>query len=158
MEICYHILSMIVYTRKKIRRLLTIDFIRFCIVGGTGFAINFLILMLLHKSLSIPIYIAQFIGAEVALFSNFLLHHHWTYKNNKVQKSFRTLLFQFHVTSWPAIVGSTLMVSMGVKVLHMSSIYALTISSAIALMWNFAWSKYVIWRDVPSTRVEEIVT
>lgn len=149
---------MIVYTWAKIQKLLTNDFIRFSIVGGTGFIINFLILSFLHHVLNSPIYIAQFIGAEVALFSNFLLHHHWTYKRNKVQKTFRTLILQFHATSWPAIIGSTLMVSMGVKLLHMSSLVALAISSAIALMWNFLWSKYVIWRDVSSTKAEDILT
>ncbi len=147
---------MIVYTREKIERLLKIDFVRFCIVGGTGFVINFIILTTLHKYFQAPIYVAQFIGAEVALFCNFLLHHHWTYKKNKVNKTISNLLVQFHATSWPAIIGSTLMVSAGVNTFHMSSLTALIVSSAIALMWNFAWSKFVIWRDVTPAQVEDL--
>ena len=148
---------MIVYTREKLERLLKIEFIRFCIVGGTGFIINVLILALLPKAISMPLFVAQLIGAEVALFSNFILHHNWTYKNNKVKKTIPELLVQFHATSWPAIVGSTLMVSGGVRYLHMSKYMALVISSAIALGWNFVWSKFVIWRDVSSDKIEETI-
>jgi putative flippase GtrA len=111
---------MIVYTKQKIQRLLTIDFVRFCIVGGTGFVINFIILGGLHKLFNVPIPAAQFIGAEIALFSNFMLHHHWTYKRNRVEKNIKSLIIQFHASSWPAILGSTLMVSAGVKFLHFS--------------------------------------
>jgi dolichol-phosphate mannosyltransferase len=143
--------SMIKYTKAQLERLLKIDFIRFCIVGGTGFVINFAILLALPKLLHIPRPVAQFIGAEVALFSNFLLHHHWTYKNNQVEKTFYKLLLQFHATTWPAILGSTVMVSVGLTVFHLSELLALAISSAIALGWNFGWSKYVIWKDVGNT-------
>jgi putative flippase GtrA len=147
---------MIAYTRGKIERLLKIEFIRFCIVGGTGFVINFILLALLPKLFGAPIPLAQFIGAEVALFSNFIMHHNWTYKNHHVKKSISSLIIQFHATTWPAILGSTVMVSVGVDVLHLSMLVALVISSAIALFWNFGWSKFVVWRDVKPKEVEEM--
>ncbi len=137
-------------------RLIKIEFVRFCIVGGTGFVINFAILTALHKGLGWPVFIAQLIGAEIALFSNFMLHHTWTYKGHHVKKSLAQLLVQFHATTWPAIVGSALMVSAFVKWLHMSSLMALAISSLIALLWNFVWSKFVIWRNVTPAEIEEI--
>jgi putative flippase GtrA len=62
---------MVAYTRAKLLRLLKIDFVRFCIVGGTGFVINFILLVFLTKVIGLHIFIAQFIGAEIALFSNF---------------------------------------------------------------------------------------
>jgi dolichol-phosphate mannosyltransferase len=148
---------MIAYTKAQIGRLLKIDFIRFCIVGGTGFVINLVILVTLHSLLGLPVYIAQFFGAEIALFSNFMLHHHWTYKSHVVEKSIPKLIVQFHASSWPAIIGSTLMVSAGVKLLHFNELLALAVSSAIALGWNFAWSKYIIWRDMSSKDVSKVV-
>lgn len=147
---------MIVYTREKLQLLLKVDFIRFCIVGGTGFVINFLLLALLPHIFPMPIFIAQLVGSEVALFSNFLLHHHWTYKHKRVQKTVRTLLVQFHASTWPAILGSTAMVSIGVSVLHINKYLALIVSSIIALAWNFVWSKFVIWRGVTKDEIEEI--
>ena len=147
---------MVAYTRKQIERLLKIDFIRFCIVGGTGFIINFLILTVLHKLFKVPVFIAQLFGAEIALFSNFMLHHHWTYKEREVEKTIGKLLIQFHASSWPAILGSALMVTAAEKFLHFGNLLALTVSSAIALLWNFFWSKYVIWQGITNEEIEKI--
>ena len=146
---------MIAYTRERVLRVLELDFIRFCIVGGTGFIINLILLTFLHKVLHIPTFIAQLVSAEVALFSNFMLHHHWTYKRNNVQKSLTGLLLQFHATSWPAIIGSALMVSAGERWLHLSSLFALVLSSIVVLCWNFFWSKFVIWKDVKQSTVQD---
>lgn len=148
---------MLVQLRGKFTKLLKIDFVRFCIVGGTGFLINLGILVSLTRAFSFNVFFAQLIGAEIALFSNFILHHHWTYNRNKVKKSIPTLILQFHASSWPAIIGSSVMVSVLVGVLHINKIEALVISSAVALAWNFVWSKYVIWRDVNEKEIEEIV-
>ena len=148
---------MIDHTKSHIKKILKIEFIRFCIVGGTGFVINFILLTLLHKGLGIDIFVSQLVGAEVSLFSNFMLHHHWTYKAHKVDKSMTGLIVQFHATSWPAIVGSAVMVSVGEKIFHLSDLFALVVSSAIALLWNFFWSKYIIWKDVTPAEVEGIV-
>lgn len=147
---------MIAYTSKKIEHLLKLEFVRFCVVGGTGFVINLILLTLLHKILGMPIFIAQLIAAEAALFNNFMLHQNWTYKHKKVQKSLGSMLVQFHATSWPAILGSAVMVSLAVRFLHFSNLLALIASSAIALIWNYTWSKFVVWRDVTPQEIEEI--
>ena len=149
-------LEMVAYTRARLERLLKIDFVRFCIVGGTGFVINFIILTVLHKLFGVPVFIAQLVGAEIALFSNFMLHHHWTYKAHKVGKSISKLVVQFHASTWPAILGSALMVTAAEKFLHFGNLPALTVSSAIALLWNFFWTKYVIWRGVTPEDIEKI--
>lgn len=127
-------------------RLLKFDFVRFCIVGASGFALNFTILTILYKYLDWPLFVSQLIAAEVSLFSNFILHHVWTYRANKVDKTVAQLLLQFHLSSWVAIIGSALLVSGGVSWLHLSYLLALVFSSALALGWNFGWSKFVIWK------------
>jgi dolichol-phosphate mannosyltransferase len=149
---------MLAYTKGKLERLLKIEFIRFCIVGGTGFVINLALLTILHKVFTLPVFIAQLISAEIALFFNFMLHHHWTYKSHKVNKSLANLIIQFHVTSWPAILGSSVMVSLGEKYLNLNNLSALALSSVIVLFWNFTWSKFVVWKDVSSDEVEDLVS
>jgi putative flippase GtrA len=121
-------------------------FVRFCIVGGLGFVINFALLSLFYKYLRWPLFIAQLLAAEIALFNNFLFHHNWTYKSHNVEKTIVNLLVQFHVTSWVAIVGSAALVSLGVNSLHLHYFIALVITSIIALGWNFLWTRFVIWR------------
>lgn len=66
------------------------------------------------------------------------------------------LIIQFHATTWPAIIGSALMVTAGEKILKLDSLTALALSSIIALLWNFTWSKYVVWRKVTRAEVEKI--
>lgn len=148
---------MLAYTKEKLLRLLEIDFIRFCIVGGSGFVINLALLFLLHGTFKIHVFVSQALAAEIALLSNFLLHHYWTYKRHKVEKRRRLLLVQFHATSWPAIFGSAALVSLGEHLLGFSDLSALVFSSAIVLAWNFAWSKYVIWRDVAAKDIPKLV-
>ena len=128
------------------KRLIGHHFIRFCLVGGLGFSINFILLTLLYKRLHVPIFIAQLLAGEVALFNNFLLHHHWTYKGHNVKKTVLRLLIQFHVTSWLAIVGTATVVSGGISLLHLHYFTALVIGGITGLGWNFIWSKFVIWQ------------
>lgn len=137
---------MVAYIKSLVGDLLQIDFVRFCLVGASGFTINFILLTLLYKHLGLHAFVAQLISGEVALFSNFMLHHHWTYNKKNVVKSIKQLLWQFHATSWIAILGSALIVSVCIHTLHLNYILALVISSVIALAWNFLWSKYYIWK------------
>lgn len=141
--------------QQKITQLLQIDFVRFCIVGASGFVINAVLLMILNKDLHSP-FVAQLIAAEIALFSNFLFHHHWTYKANKVRKTMSKLIVQFHLTSWAAIIGSAALVTVGISKFHLHEVVALAISSGIALFWNFGWSKFMIWRSSPKEHSEKL--
>lgn len=136
-----------IYLKQTVQKLTRIDFVRFCIVGILGFSVNLLILTTLHSGLMMSIFIAQFIAAEIALFGNFILHHYWTYRHRIIKKKKRNLLVQFHITSWPAILGSTAIVGFLVSLGRFSSLFALVVSSVIALLWNYTWSKMVIWRE-----------
>jgi putative flippase GtrA len=116
-------------------------------VGTLGFAISLGLLTFLSDVMHLPEVVAYIIASEISLFNNFLLHHHWTYKRKNISKSITTLLVQFHATSWVALVGGTAIFTFGVHVLHLNKFMALVLSSAIALLWNFSWSKYVIWHS-----------
>ena len=136
---------MFVYIAGRIKNLHKIDFVRFCIVGTLGFIINFGLLTLLFKVLNLHIFIAQLVSSEIALFNNFVLHHNWTYKDRS-SKSIKRLLIQFHASSWSAILGSSAIVAVSVRVFHLHYFVALVIASAAGLLWNFGWTKFVIWR------------
>ncbi len=131
------------------QRLLRIDFVRFCLVGSLGFLINLALLTLFYKTLHSPLFVAQIIAAEIALFSNFMFHHHWTYKASKARKTISRLIVEFHLTSWVAVIGSALIVSFGVHALNLPYITALVLAASGAMLWNFGWSKFVIWRRHP---------
>lgn len=145
---------MFVYIGGKIKNLQKIDFVRFCIVGTLGFIINFGLLTLLYKVLGIHVFVAQLIAAELALFNNFVFHHNWTYKDRGRDKTIKNLLIQFHMSSWTAIIGSAAIVAGGVHLLNMNYGLALVIASVVGLFWNFAWTKFVIWRHHQEVEIE----
>ena len=122
------------------------DFGRFMLVGGLGFAINFAILYLLYYLAYVPIFISQLIASEIALGNNFWLHHHWTYRGHNSPKTIKRLLVEFHASSWVSIVGSAILVTLGVKLFRLSYLVALIAASIVAAGWNFGWTRYYIWR------------
>jgi len=128
------------------KQALRFDFVRFSIVGLLGFLINLALLSLFYKVLGWPLLIAQMIAAEVALAHNFLWHHYWTYQNSKVHKTLGALAIQFHATSWVAIVGSGLLMSALVETAKIEYLTSLVITAAAAMVWNFGWTKFVIWQ------------
>lgn len=127
--------------------LLKVDLVRFCMVGALGFAVNFAILSLLYGGLGWPLFMAQLIAGEIALFNNFYIHHTWTYKGRATMKTIKKLLLQFHATSWFAVILTSIVVTLSVNVLSMHYTLALILAASTALLWNFVWSKYVIWAD-----------
>lgn len=141
--------------KQLLDKLLSLDYIRFGLVGALGFIVNLILLMLLYKLLHVPLFIAQLVSAEVALFSNFMLHHHWTYRHNGVIKSPRRLILEFHVTSWVAIIGTAAIVSLTVESLHLQYLIALCIAGALAMVWNYLWSKFVVWKKSPTPELDK---
>src|SRR5262245_10944096 len=105
----------------KVRRVLKIDFFRFCIVGAIGFVINTIFLTLTHGVLKINIVVAQLISGEAGLISNFFWHNHWTYKHQNHQDvPFWTKFGRFHASSWSGIVIMTAIVSVGTAVIKLN--------------------------------------
>lgn len=128
--------------------LLKHDFVRFCLVGVSGFLINLIILKALHDAWHWPIVVATLLGSEVAYFSNFLFHNFWTYKHNpKVEKSFARLLVQFHMSAWSGMALNTVIVYLAVTFVRLDSAIGLAIASIIVLFWNYVWTKFYIWRN-----------
>lgn len=134
------------------RKLIQVDFVRFCLVGAVGFLVNLSALFLLYDLANFSIVVAQLIGAECALFSNFTFHHFWTYKGLGVQKRKRLLLAQYHLSFWSGAAINSLIVVLLVSVMHAHYFIGLIVGSAVALFWNFFWTKFFIWKG-PSEKI-----
>ena len=68
-------------------------FIKFGVVGFTGFLVNYLGLEL-FKRLGLSTYFATLIATEAAIISNFMFNNIWTFKD-KIITSFKDLIVQF---------------------------------------------------------------
>jgi len=133
------------WVRHKANKALEIDTVRFMIVGGLGFCINLAVLAVLHDILLIRIGISQIIGAELAILSNFYLHSIWTYKG-ATEKSLSKRLAQFHASAWVGSGITSVILVLLVNRLHVFYPAALVIGSLCGLIWNYAWTKYFIFK------------
>lgn len=81
-------------------------FIKFIIVGGTGFFLQMFTVWFSFKMLGIEQFISAMIGGEMAILSNFLINNLWTFgdtKNIKEQGSFLKRLVKFNLASLGAV-------------------------------------------------------
>lgn len=99
-------LAIILGIKDKIR------FVKFGIVGGTGFVVNYLGLELL-KYFGLTTYLASLFATEASIISNFILNNIWTFKDKKIS-SFKNLVIQFlkfNLSSLFAVIVQPLIVS-----------------------------------------------
>lgn len=133
------------WIRHKTNKALEIDTIRFAIVGGLGFMINLTMLYAVHGLFGLSIGISQIIGAETAILSNFYWHSRWTYKE-AAEKPLPTRLLQFHASAWVGSGITSVVVIALVKQFHVFYPASLVIGSLCGLLWNYLWTKHIIFR------------
>lgn len=94
-------------------------FIKFLVVGGTGFFMQFLtVYIAIH--LGVEQFIAAMIGGETAILSNFILNNLWTFGDTKAikeQGSFFKRLVKFNLASLGAIAIQGIVVYIAVHIL-----------------------------------------
>ena len=125
-------------------------FIKFGIVGGTGFVVNYLGLELLKK-LGLSTYISTLLATELAIISNFVLNNVWTFKDKELKK-FKDVLIQFgkfNLTSIFAVVFQPLIVSLGTYLFGDTSIVrlgSLLFALIFVLIYNYTVYNLFIWK------------
>lgn len=131
---------------KKIPEVIQPHHIKFLVVGALGFTINFFLLFILHSKLHMSLLISQLVAAEAGALSNFYWHNRWTYKD-RAKASLIKRLIQFHATAWVGAGIATVTLLLLANVFHINYLIALVMGSALALIWNYSWSNFVIWRS-----------
>ena len=128
-------------------KLLEVDFIRFGIVGVSGFTVTVIAKHIASKVFHLTTTPSIFFGSEIGLISNFILHERWTYKriNHKYKPIYRKFL-HFQLSSLSGVLIITVIGSIMVKVIGKDTIFGLVIAASIAMFWNFFWTKYFIFR------------
>jgi dolichol-phosphate mannosyltransferase len=150
-ESFYVVLRLGIYDRKRA--------IKFLIVGGTGFLLQYLTvygLILLGSEQ----YIATMISGEVAILCNFFLNNLWTFgdtKHIKEQGSFSKRLIKFNVASLASIALQTVVVFIAVKFwgeklvlfgtsLHTSIVILFPTIILLVIPMNYFIYNRIIWK------------
>jgi len=134
----------------KFREIVTGPFGKFLVVGGIGFIINAVILVVLH-SLNWSATWANLTGAAVAIFSNYNLNNMWTFRHHKIAGigQYVGKLAQFYLTSaFGVVVIQTGCIWLGVRLLGDRWYFEFfLLGTGFLLIWNYVIYSKVIWKS-----------
>ncbi len=153
-----NVVSFVLIARAK--ELMFGSFGKFIIVGGIGFIINAIALKILVEKFGWVAYLANLIGAVLAIFSNYNLNNLWTFRHHKAEGigEYFIKLLQFYATSaFGVIFIQTGTIFVGVHFLTGQKDYFLyfLFGTAILLVWNFFIYSKVIWKKKKKTSVHD---
>jgi dolichol-phosphate mannosyltransferase len=142
------VLTFVILTR--IKELMFGSFGKFLVVGGIGFVTNLTIYYFLAKHLNFNLVVANTIGAEIAIFSNYNLNNLWTFKHHRKTDPWHYLkgMALFFLTS-----------NIGVWIWQNGTIYLgdqlfgrdkyllyWLFGTGLLLVWNFTIYSRFIWK------------
>ncbi len=127
-------------------RQLAIQFLRFCAVGSVGFLIDGGLLWLLVSHGMHPLY-ARMLSFPIAVAATWSLNGNWTFRRPAQASAAR----QFNLYFITQLLGLACNFSLYIVALwilgtdRMSILLAFAIGSFVALFWNFASARYVLY-------------
>ena len=131
---------------KLTNDVVSLRFLLFAMVGGTGLVVHLTTLFIGHEILKEPFAEAQAAGALIAMTSNFILNNFFTYRDQRL-KGFAILrgLLLFYV-----VCGVGLLANVGVAfaVFDQEPIWWLAglAGALMGVVWNYAMSGLFVWR------------
>lgn len=79
-------------------------FIKFCIVGGIGFIVDFALSYLFIDFMHTAVWLATVISAESAIISNFLFNNFWSFSHKKVENNLIGSFLKFNSIALGSII------------------------------------------------------
>lgn len=135
-------------------------FIKFGIVGGTGFVVNYVGLELL-KRVGLSTYFATLFATEAAIVSNFIFNNIWTFKDKIITKvsDVAVQFIKFNLSSLFAVIVQPLIVAGAAKLFGDTSLvrFAALVFALIVVVipYNYIVYNLFIWKTwkMPWTKV-----
>lgn len=129
---------------KAYYKLISYDKIRFIVIGGVGFIVNYLGLALFFQYLTVPIVAAQVISAELAILATFIGNNLWTFKGHK-QIPLVHKLIKFHISATAGFLINSGFVIVLVNYAHLYYGLSLIVGSLAGLIWNYTLYKRFVF-------------
>src|ERR1700722_1429040 len=131
---------------KAYYKLLSHKMMRFIVIGGIGFVINFIFLTVLYHWLKIPAFFSQLLSAEVALLATFVGNNFWTFSGHH-HISIKKKLIKYHITSGAGLLLNTTTFTLLLHYPHLYYGLALIGGTAVGLVWNYTLYTKVIFKQ-----------
>jgi len=124
-------------------------FIKFALVGFTGFIVNFAFLRL-FRGMGFTEMLSWLFSTEMAIISNYTLNNLWTFRESKIAGLIKTLkkFVQFNVTSVGALIIQSVMGPLGVRLIGAKYDFIVlgVVVAFMVLPYNYFMYNVVIWR------------
>jgi len=120
-----------------ITRELITKFLKFCVVGTIGTAVDFGVTALCKEALKIQKYLSNAIGFTLAASGNYLLNRNWTFVDSKSSDRIASEYLTFMIISVIGLGINTLTLYFVSKKLKKGFYFSKIVATAITMMWNF---------------------
>ena len=130
---------------NKLKELI-IQFINFCIVGGTCFLIDYLLLAFCHEILGIEVLISSAISFSVSVVANYLLSMRFVFKS-KISNRRREFII-FVTLSVIGLALNQLLMYIGVDILKIHYLIFKLLATFIVLIYNYITRKIFIEKSL----------
>lgn len=124
-------------------------FIKFGIVGGTGFVVNYIALRVL-RNYGLTETLSWAFSTELAIINNYIFNNIWTFKDQEIKGLKQTVLkfLQFNLTSVGAIIIQSIAGPIGVKLVGVQydALVLAFVVLFLVLPYNYTMYNLVIWR------------
>lgn len=125
---------------------LYIQLLRYLVVGGIAFIVDFSILYLLVNFLGINYLIAAAISFITGLFVNYLLSISWVF-NRSPESVLSSSFLIFLVTGLVGLGLNEVLMFLFTHVIGLDYLYSKIIAVPVVLFWNFISRKYLVNRS-----------
>ena len=123
--------------------------IKFAIVGGTGFVINFIFLRV-FRYLGLSELFVWLFATEIAIINNYIFNNIWTFKDSEIKGLKATILkfLQFNLTSAGALVIQSIAGPIGTKLIGEKYDFLVLafVVAFLVLPYNYFMYTKVIWK------------
>jgi dolichol-phosphate mannosyltransferase len=127
-------------------------YLQFCLVGGSGLAVDMLVLILLASPAfwGWNLMLSKAIAAEAALVNNYIWNEAWTFRDMRIgQNRWRqrlARLFRFNLICLAGIGLSVLLLDLQASVLHINLYLANFNAIVLVSFWNFLLNLKFGWK------------
>jgi len=136
-------------------------FIKFCVVGGIGFIVDFSLAYLFIHSFNIQKVLSNMMSAEIAIISNFMLNNYWSFAHKKIKKSTSLIfsLLKFNLVSSGSVIIQGVGMWLALAVfgdhsillnsleIHTWILYKIVIIIFIVIPYSYFFYNKFVWKD-----------
>ncbi|HBP39700.1 hypothetical protein A2422_02690 [Candidatus Woesebacteria bacterium RIFOXYC1_FULL_31_51] len=123
--------------------------IKFGIVGGTGFIVNFIFLRV-FRNLGLTEVLVWLLSTELAIFNNYIFNNIWTFKDSEIKgvKAIVLKFLQFNLTSAGALIIQSIAGPIGTKLVGEKYDFLVLafVVAFLVLPYNYLMYTKVIWK------------